>query len=87
MLEESKEPRVATACCQALGELGHPGAIDSLANVLSQRKPPFFRKKWNEQVRLTAILALKQIAHPRVAALIARYTDDADPRVRLAART
>jgi hypothetical protein len=87
VLEETKEPKVATACCQALGELGHPGAIDSLANVLSQRKPPFFRKKWSEQVRLTAILALKQIDHPRVATLIARYTDDADPRVRLAART
>ncbi len=87
VLEETKEPKVATFCCQALGELGHPGAIDSLANVLSQRKPPFFRKKWNEQVRLTAILALKQIDHPRIAALVSRYTDDADPRVRLAAHT
>jgi diguanylate cyclase (GGDEF)-like protein len=87
VLEETNDPKTVTACCQALGELAHPGAIDALAAVLSQRKPPLFRRKWSEQVRMTALLALKQIAHPRVEALIARYTDDADPRVRLAART
>ena len=87
LLEETNQPKVATACCQALGELGHPGAIEALAAVLSQRKPPFFRRKWDEQVRLTALLALKQIAHPRVAGLIERYTSDPEPRVRLAAQT
>jgi diguanylate cyclase (GGDEF)-like protein len=86
VLEETNEPKAATACCQALGELGHPGAIDALAAVLSQRKPPFFRRKWDEQVRLSALLALKQITHPRVAGLIADYKNDPDPRVRLAAQ-
>jgi diguanylate cyclase (GGDEF)-like protein len=87
LLEETNQPKVATACCQALGELGHPGAIDALASVLAQRKPPFFRRKWDEQVRLTALLALKQITHPRVAGLIERYSSDPEPRVRLAAQT
>jgi diguanylate cyclase (GGDEF)-like protein len=86
VLSDTKEPKVATACCQALGEIGHPGAIDALASVLSQRKPPFFRKKWNEQVRLTALLALQRIDHPRVADMIARYKNDPDSRVRLAAQ-
>jgi diguanylate cyclase (GGDEF)-like protein len=87
VLEETKEPKVAIACSQALGQLGHPDAINALADLLSQRKAPFFRKKWDTQVRTTAILALKQISHPRVAKVLSRYADDSDAQVRLAARS
>jgi HEAT repeat protein len=87
VLKETKEPKVAIPCCKALGQLGHPDAIDILADVLSKRKAPFFRKKWDTQVRTSAILALKQISHPRVAKLLSRYEDDTDVQVRLAART
>jgi diguanylate cyclase (GGDEF)-like protein len=87
VLKETKEPKVAIPCCKALGQLGHPDAIDILADVLSKRKAPFFRKKWDTQVRTSAILALKQISHPRVAKVLSRYEDDTDVQVRLAART
>jgi diguanylate cyclase (GGDEF)-like protein len=81
-LNETDDPKVATACCQALGELGHPSSIDCLSRVLGLKKPPLFRWRWSEQVRATAAMALKQIAHPRATAVLAEYVEDTDIRVR-----
>jgi diguanylate cyclase (GGDEF)-like protein len=82
ILDATEQPRVAIACCQALGELGHASAIDALAAVLARRKPPLMRRRWGEQVRATAAVALKQIAHPRAAEVLADYVHDRDVRVR-----
>jgi HEAT repeat protein len=82
ILGATNEPRVAVACCQALGELRHASAIDTLAKVLARRKPPLMRRRWGEQVRATAAMALKQIPHPRAAEILAAYTNDRHTRVR-----
>ena len=82
ILNETDDPKTAIACCQALGELRHAFAIDCLARVLAQKKPPLFRWRWSEQVRATAAMALKQIANPRAAEVLSAYADDTDTRVR-----
>ncbi|UCC48160.1 MAG: HEAT repeat domain-containing protein, partial [Gemmatimonadota bacterium] len=82
ILEETEEPKVAIACCQALGELGQASAIDTLARVLKQRRHLSFRRRWDEQVRATAALALKQISDPRAAQVLSRYAKDRQTRVR-----
>jgi len=82
ILEETEEPKVAIACCQALGELGQASAIDALATVLKQRRGLLLRRRWDEQVRATAALALKQIADPEAAQILSRYAKDRQTRVR-----
>ena len=82
ILNETDDAKVAIACCQALGELGHTSAIDTLSNVLAQRKLSLRRWRWVEQVRVTAALALKQISQPRAAEILSAYTEDTDARVR-----
>ncbi len=82
ILEETEEPKVAIACCQALGELGQASAIDTLARVLKERRHLSLRRRWDEQVRATAALALKQISDPRAAQVLSRYAKDRQTRVR-----
>jgi len=86
ILEATDDSRVAVACCQALGELGHNSAIPALEKVLAQKKPPLFRPRWDEQVRATAAMALRQISHPKAAAILAAYANDPHVRVRQLAR-
>jgi HEAT repeat protein len=87
VLDSTADPKVATACCQALGDLGHASAIKALSTVLAQRRLPFFMRRWGEQVRATAAMALRQIPDARAAAVLARYTNDRQTRVRLLARS
>ncbi len=82
ILEETEEPKVAIACCQALGELGQASGIDALATVLKERRGLLLRRRWDEQVRATAALALKQIADPEAAHILSRYAKDRHTRVR-----
>jgi HEAT repeat protein len=82
VLEDTENSSVAIACCQALGEIGEASVIDRLVRVLSKRKGLFGRRRWNEQVRATAALALKQIPDPRAAKVLARYAKDKHTRVR-----
>jgi diguanylate cyclase (GGDEF)-like protein len=82
IIDETEDPRVAIACCQALGELGQAPAIAALARVLGQRKPPFLRRRWDDQVRATAALALRQMADPKAAAVLRRHAKDGSARVR-----
>ncbi len=81
ILNDTDDAKVAIACCQALGELGHASAIDALSNVLSQRKLSLRRWRWNEQVRVTAAIALKQISPPKASEILAAYAEDTDARV------
>ncbi len=82
ILDQTKDERVATACCQALGELAHANAIDALARILARKKLPLMRWRWNQQVRASAAIALRHIAHPRATEVLSRYVNDNDTTVR-----
>jgi len=82
ILDKTDDSKVAIACCQALGEIGHVSAIDALSGVLAQKKIALRRWRWEEQVRVTAAMALKQISQPRAAEILSAYTEDTDARVR-----
>ncbi len=86
ILDETEEPKVTIACCQALGEIGSSASIDVLARVLAKRSPPFFRRRWDDQVRATAAMALRQIEDPQAARILSRYSKDRAVRVRQLAR-
>jgi diguanylate cyclase (GGDEF)-like protein len=86
-LNSSKDPQRLVACCQILGEIGHPAGIEPLANLLVPKGFLLWRKRHRPDVRASAAFALSQIAHPDVAAILARYHEDRDPRVREVART
>ncbi|NIR43302.1 MAG: diguanylate cyclase [Gemmatimonadetes bacterium] len=86
ILDETEEPKVAIACCQALGEIGSPAGIDVLGRVLGKRSPPFFRRRWDDQVRATAAMALRQIEDPEAERVLSRYAKDRAVRVRQLAR-
>ena len=58
-------------------------AIDALAKVLGQRKHLFlFGRRWDEQVRATAAMTLRQISHRRAGEVLSRFRKDGDTRVR-----
>ena len=83
ILDDTEDSKVAIACCQALGEIGDANGIDALAKVLGQRKHLFlFGRRWDEQVRATAAMALRQISHHRAGEVLSRFRKDGDTRVR-----
>ncbi len=82
ILGSTKEPELAVACCQALGQIGDPGAIEPLERVLSQKSFLMMGRRWDGQVRATAVMALRQIEHPRAVALLQQLAKDRDPIVR-----
>jgi len=86
-LNSSKDPQRLVACCQILGEIAHPSGIEPLANLLASKGFLLWRKRHSPDVRASAAFALSQIDHPDVAAILARYHEDGDPRVREVART
>jgi len=81
-LENAREPELTTACCQALGQIGHPHGVPVLERVLKRRKYGLFGNHWDDQVRATAALALRQIPDPSAARALSRFANDRDPRVR-----
>ena len=88
VLEETEDAAaVGVACCQALGEVGHSAGIEPLERVLALRRFPFGPRRWNEEVRSTAAMALKQISHPRSTEVLLHYTNDREVRVRQLARS
>jgi diguanylate cyclase (GGDEF)-like protein len=83
ILEDTEDARVAIACCQALGDIGQPACIDPLARVLKQRRGLIIRKRrWDEQTRATAALALKQIRDRRASDVLSSFAKDRHARVR-----
>ena len=82
ILNETKNATVATACCQGLGQVRHASSIDALAKVLARWRIPFLVRRWDEQVRATAAMALKQITHPRAQEVLSHYATDRATRVR-----
>jgi hypothetical protein len=76
----NQEDRLA-ACCQTLGQIGDPRAIDALVKVLSAPRFLFFGKKYGPEVRASAAFALTQIDDKRIDGILTRYVNDEDPRV------
>ena len=87
ILDSTKEPEIAVACCQALGQIASPTGIDALRNVVSPRGFFGFGKGWTGQVRATAVLALRQIEDPRVAGILDQLAKDKNPIIRQLARS
>jgi HEAT repeat protein len=82
ILKSAREPELAIACSQALGQLGDPASVDALARILTERRFYVFSRRWNDQVRATAAFALGQISNPRATEVLSRFVTDADPRIR-----
>ncbi len=82
ILETTKEPELAIACCQALGQIGDADGIEALQPIASPRKFLGFGKSWPTQVRATAVLALRRIDDPRVREILDRLANDKDPMIR-----
>ena len=82
LLESARDEKRVIAFCRALGQIADPLSIEPLAQILVPQGFFSFRKKRSPLVRATAAFALAQIAHPRVAEVLALHVDDDDSRVR-----
>jgi HEAT repeat protein len=80
-MQAAKNEEVVVACCQSLCLLANAASIEPLAKLLAS-KGFLRRQQHSADVRAAAALALSQINHPRVAEVLANYTNDNDPRVR-----
>jgi HEAT repeat protein len=83
----TKDSELVIVCCQALGRIGDERCIDALQRVLRRRRFLFFGRRWNEQVRAMAAMALKQISDPQAAKVLSRFTRDEHRRVQQLARS
>jgi HEAT repeat protein len=81
-----RDPELVVACCQALGQIGDPAGIEALANILAEKRFGFLGFRWNDQVRATAALALRQIADPSAATVLRPFMEDRDARIRQLSR-
>ena len=80
-----KSPRGAdhaVACAQALGQIADPVAVDALATLLLRKKHWFGGWKWDDHVRATAAMALRQIPGPEAEKVLARAGADPAPHLR-----
>jgi HEAT repeat protein len=87
ILAQLSDPELVVACCQALGQIGDPVGIEALGDVLAQKRFGFLGYRWNDQVRATAALALRQIDDPAAAAVLQPFAKDRDARIRQLSRT
>ena len=83
----TKDSELVIVCCQALGRIGDEMCIEALQRVLRRRRFLFFGRRWNEQVRAMAAMALKQISGPQAAKVLSRFTRDGHGRVQQLARS
>lgn len=86
ILETLRDPELVVACCQALGQIADPAGIAALGNILAQKRFGFLGYRWNDQVRATAALALRQIGDPRAAVALEPFAGDRDARIRRLSR-
>jgi diguanylate cyclase (GGDEF)-like protein len=87
ILDTTKEPELAVACCQALGQIGDPSAVGPLEKVLAQKSFLIVGRRWDSQVRATAVLALRQIEHPLATGVLTQLVNDRDPIIRQLAKS
>ena len=75
-------PETAMACSQALGGIERDASVAALLRVLRERRFLAFGRRWPDQVRATAALALYHLDRPAAAHALVRFTRDRDPRIR-----
>jgi len=86
LLEESEDEELLVAICRAMGQIGDTAFVIPLQNILRSRRSLLFRKTRSSQVRVAAAYAIAQINDARCPRILRALVDDADPRVREAAR-
>jgi len=87
IMKSAKDQALQVACCQALGQVADPAAIEPLMRILAPKGFLRFRKRWPADVRAAAAYALAQISDPRAAKALARLAKETDPRLKQLART
>jgi HEAT repeat protein len=87
IMKSSKDQALQIACCQALGQVADPAAIEPLTRILAPRGFLRFGKRWPADVRAAAAYALAQISDPRATKALASLAKEADPRLKQLART
>jgi len=70
------------ACLQALGRIQRASAVDALARVLRERRFLVLGRRWPDQLRATAALALYHLRLPAADRLLVSFGRDRDPRIR-----
>lgn len=86
LLEQSDDEELLVAVCRAMGQIGDSAFVIPLQNILRSRRSLLFRKARSSQVRVAAAYAIAQINDPRCPRILKALVDDADPRLREAAR-
>ena len=86
ILNRAKDHDLQTACCQALGQIADPAAMDPLIRILTSRALLSLQKKYSDNLRAVAAFALAQISHPRVMEIMKSLAEDDNPLVRQSAR-
>ncbi|MCH7825015.1 MAG: HEAT repeat domain-containing protein [Acidobacteria bacterium] len=86
IVETLRDPELVVACCQALGQIGDPVGINALGAILAEKRFGFFGYRWEDQVRATAALALRQIVDPSAAVVLQPFMEDRDARIRQLSR-
>jgi diguanylate cyclase (GGDEF)-like protein len=87
IMKSAKDQALQVACCQALGQVADPAAIEPLTRILAPKGFLRFRKRWPIDVRAAAAYALAQISDPRATKALASLAKEADPRLKQLART
>jgi HEAT repeat protein len=70
-----------------LGQIGDPSAVKPLERVLEQKSFLIMGRRWDSQVRATAVLALRQIEHPLATGVLEQLVNDRDPIIRQLAKS
>ena len=82
LLEEEADPDVVVGVLRALGQLGDPGAVNSI----EKRAVGSFFSRQPVDVRIAAYRALQNIGTPHAKSLLVQAADDKVPEVKAAVR-
>lgn len=82
LLESEADPDVVVGVLRALGQLGDPGAVNSI----EKRAVVSFFSKQPAEVRIAAYRALHNIGTPKAKSLLVQAADDKVPEVKAAVR-
>jgi diguanylate cyclase (GGDEF)-like protein len=87
IMKSAKDQAIQVACCQALGQVADPAAVEPLTRILTPKGFLRFGKRWPTDVRAAAAYALAQISDPRATKTLASLANETDPRLKQLART
>jgi diguanylate cyclase (GGDEF)-like protein len=81
LLDSTKDQNRLRACCLALGEIGGPESVATLAKIVRKKGFLFFKKRYSPEVQVAAAYAIGQIRHPDAAEAMAAFAGHPDPRI------